>query len=400
VCQKQSRIRTFIKEIFVMTRESSFTMPSRRTVLTGAVAATGAALVTPWIARRSLASSGTVNVFAWGDYIKDNIKEAFEKETGITLNLSTYGSNDECENKLRAAGGKGFDVIFPSIDTGPNYYRDDLLQPIDESKVKLDRIISSIYRKSVTLGATHRGERFLVPFDWGTEGITYDGAKYPDLKFGTLSYAHMWGDDMTGQVAARQKSVLVSLVIYLDAIGEIDADGGMDLVKSEEACRKAFDAAYQYALARKANIGAFWNNATEATGAFTDAGCTIGQTWDTTGILLHKDVDPKWRYTMPKEGGLGWIDTMGIPSGAENVEQAYAFINFLMTPEVGGMFANNTGYNSAAVGSSDHMEPDAKAAYEMAYPEEAAIDGLWWWPAQTSFFGELRTEYVEKLTNA
>ena len=67
----------------------------------------------------------------------------------------------------------------------------------------------------------------------------------------------------------------------------------------------------------------FWNNATEATAAFTDAGCTIGQTWDTTGIKLHIDVDKKWIYTSPKEGALAWMDTMAIPSGAANVEHAY-----------------------------------------------------------------------------
>ncbi|MFS8664132.1 MAG: extracellular solute-binding protein, partial [Limnochordales bacterium] len=103
-------------------------------------------------------------------------------------------------------------------------------------------------------------------------------------------------------------------------------------------------------VARKKNIGAYWNNATEATAAFNDAGCTIGQTWDTTGILLNRE-NAKWQYTMPTEGGLGWIDTMAIPSGAANLDQAYAFINFMLTPEIGGMFANNTGYNSAAAGA-------------------------------------------------
>lgn len=378
----------------------SHTLVSRRSLLKTTAVTGTVALATPWIARRSMASSGSVNVFAWGDYVKDNMKEAFEKATGITMNLSTYGSNEECENKLRAAGGKGFDIIFPSIDTGPNYYRDDLLQPIDESKLKVDQLISSIYRKSVTLGATHRGNRFLVPFNWGTEGITYDSAKHPELGFGTLSYAHLWADGMAGQVAARQKSVLVSLAVYLDAIGEVPSNGGMDLVKDEASCRKTFAAAYEYAVKHKKNFGAFWNNATEATAAFTDAGCSIGQTWDTTGILLHRDVDAKWRYTMPKEGGLGWIDTMGIPRGAENVEQAYALMNFLMTPEIGAMFANNTGYNTVAKDAAAHLDAKAKAAFEMAYPAEAAIDDLWWWPAQTPFFGDIRAEFVEKLTNA
>lgn len=369
----------------------------RRTLLK----AGAAAIAAPAILRASdaLASSGTVNVFAWGDYVQDNIKQAFEEKTGITCNVSTYGSNDEAENKLRAAGAKGFDIVFPSIDTGPNYYKDDLLQPIDESRFEVDRVIPSIYRSSIRLGATHRGKRYLVPCDWGTEGITYDSTKL-DKAYPEISYGDMWADGMAGQVAMRQKSVLVSLALYLDAIGALKTDRGMDFYRSEEDCRRVFEGTLEFALAHKQNIGAFWNNATEATAAFTDAGCTIGQTWDTTGLLLHRETDPKWVYTMPKEGGLGWIDTMGIPSGAENVEQAYAFVNFMLSPEAGAMFANNTGYNSAAKGADTHLNAAQKAGFEMAYPDEAAIDDLWWWPPQTTFFGALRTEYVEKLTNA
>lgn len=373
---------------------------SRRGMLKGSAAVGAFTLGFPAIVKSALSSSGTVNVFAWGDYVQENLVEAFEKQTGIKANVSTYGSNDEAENKLRAAGGKGFDVLFPSVDTGPNYYRDDLLQPLDESKIEVGRVIPSLYRQSVTLGATHRGNRYLVPCDWGTEGMTYDSSLYPNLDFGTLSYGDMFKDGMAGKIAVRQKSVLVSLAIYLDAIGEVPTNRGMDLYTSPEASEKAFKAAYDFAVQHKGNIGAFWNNATEATAAFTDAGCTMGQTWDTTGILLNRDVDQKWRYTMPKEGGLGWLDTMAIPSGAENVEQAYAFINFMLTPEAGGTFANNTGYNSAAVGAADHLTPQNKAAFEMAYPAPAAIDNLWWWPAQTAFFGEIRSKYVEMLTNA
>jgi len=140
---------------------------NRRTLLKGA-AVVGAAATMPFIIRQSLASSGEVKVFAWGDYIQDNIIEAFEKKTGIKVNLSTYGSNEEVQSKLRAAGGKGFDLIFPSVDTRPEYDDGDLLQAIDESRVKVDQIDSSIWRSSLKLGASRRGKRFLLPFNWGT----------------------------------------------------------------------------------------------------------------------------------------------------------------------------------------------------------------------------------------
>ncbi|MFD2031086.1 extracellular solute-binding protein [Ancylobacter dichloromethanicus] len=131
-------------------------------------------------AHDALATSGSLNVYAWGDYFdKNTLLADFTNSTGVKVNLSTYGSNEECENKLRAAGGKGFDIIFPSVDTGPNYYKDNLLQPIDEAKFKSALIIPSIYRNSLTLGAAYRGKRYLVPFDWGTEGVTWDLDQVP-----------------------------------------------------------------------------------------------------------------------------------------------------------------------------------------------------------------------------
>jgi len=72
----------------------------------------------------------------------------------------------------------------------------------------------------------------------------------------------------------------------------------------------------------------------------------------------------------------------------------------MLSPETGGMFANNTGYNSAAVGAENFLNEAQKKGFAMAYPTQEAIDNLWWWPAQTDFFASLRSEYSEKLTNA
>ncbi len=369
---------------------------TRRSLLRTGAAVGALAAAGPFFIRSSLASSGEVNVFAWGDYVQPNIIKAFEKASGIKVNLTTFGSNEELQNKLRAAGGKGFDLVFPSVDTRPEFDEDNLLQPIDESKVKVDRIEPALWRSSVKLGAVKRGKRYLIPFDWGTEGITYDSSVH-SFKQGELSYGNMWTDGLDGKVAGRQKSLIITLAIYLDAIGKVPSNRALDIYKTEADMRRIFDACLDFLKPYKKNIGAFWNNATEATAAFTDAGCTIGQTWDTTGIKLHIDVDKKWIYTAPKEGALGWMDTMGIPSGAENLEQSYEMINFLMTPEIGGMFANNTGYNSAAVGSANHLADANKAAFKIAYPGDA-IANLWWWPMNTPWFNGVRQEFVEKIT--
>jgi spermidine/putrescine transport system substrate-binding protein len=369
---------------------------TRRKLLKG-LAAVAIATASPLVIRQSLASSsGEVNVFAWGDYFQDNMKKAFENETGIKINLSTYGSNEEAQNKLRAAGGRGFDLIFPSVDTRPNYDEGGLLSEIDESRIKIDQIQSALWRSSLRLGAAKRGKRHLIPFNWGTEGMTYDSSVH-DLKPGQVSYGDLWVNGLKGKVAGRQKSMIIALAIYLDSTGQVPSNRAMDLYKSEADTRRIFDECLKFLKPRKKNIGAFWNNATEATSAFTGSGCTIGQTWDTTGIKLHNEVDVKWVYTAPREGALAWMDTMAIPSGAVNVDQAYELINFLMTPEIGAMHANNTGYNSAAAGSDKYLSAANKAAFDIAYPQ-GAIDNLWWWPMLTPWFSSVRQEYVEKIT--
>ncbi|HAJ21994.1 MAG TPA: spermidine/putrescine ABC transporter substrate-binding protein [Rhodospirillaceae bacterium] len=372
---------------------------TRRSLLKSSAAATAVAIAAPAILRAhdALASSGQVDVYAWGDYIKENMIQKFEGDTGIKINLSTYGSNDEAENKLRAAGGKGFDVIFPSITNGPNYYPDNLLAPLDESKVNMDNIIPSMVRDSFNLGATYRGKRYLLPFDWGTEAITFDSEKMP-MSDADVSYGSLWVPEAKGGSAFRQKSAIMGVAIYLDAIGEVPSNRALDLYKSEEDARRVWDACTKFILDHKENIAAFWNNATEATSAFTDSGAIIGQTWDTTGLLLNRE-NAKWKYRMPKEGGITWMDSMGVTSGAANTDQAYAFINAMLEPEMGGMFAMNTGYNSAVKGAADFAGDEYQKQFNEVYTD-AALANLWWWQADTPYFASLRQEYVEKITNS
>ena len=375
---------------------------TRRTALKGALAGSSV-LAMPFVlkAHDALASSGTVNVFAWGDYVQKNMIDMFEKDSGIKVNLSTFGSNDEAEQKLKAAGGKGFDVIFPSVTNVSNYKDDSgnfLLQPLDESRLSMDGIIASMVRDSIQLGGVQRGKRLALPFDWGTEAVTFDSEKHP-MSDDEVSFGSLWGEGLDKKVAFRQKSVIMGAGIYLDAIGEVKSNRMLDVYKTEADAKRVWDAVSAFVIEHKKNIGAFWNNATEATNAFTQSGCTIGQTWDTTGIKLGWDVDKKWKYRMPKEGGITWMDSIAMPTGAENIEQAYAFINAMYEPKLAGLFVKNTGYNSACVGADKFAGEQYANTFKEIYTPKA-LANLWWWQADTPWFAPLRQVYVDKITNA
>ena len=370
----------------------------KKSAAVAAVAATGPAIINS----RALAASGEVKVLAWVDYVNEDMITGFEETTGITVNLTTFGSNDEAEQKTKAAGGKGWDVIFPSITNRSNYEDPNApggiwLAPIDETRANLAAIIPSFLRDSIQLGAVYRGDRYLIPYDWGTEGITFNSNDL-DLKDGEVSFGDLWRPEVKGKVAFRQKSVIMGTGLYLDSIGVVNSNRMLDVYKSEQDARRVWSEITDWIIERKDWFGAFWNNATEATSAFTDAGVVIGQTWDTTGLLLAQE-DSAYKYRAPKEGIITWLDSVGILSGAENIDGAYEFINYILSPEVGATFSNKTGYNSAVVGSSEFTSDTFKRQFGETYTPEV-LNNMWWWQADTPWFAPMRQEFVEMISNA
>ena len=371
---------------------------SRRTILKSSAVAAGLALAAPFVSRQAFAqaSSGTVNIFAWAGYISDEMLASFEKDTGIKPVYTPYGTNDELLNQMRASNGSGYDIIWPAVDRVPNYVEFGLLQPIDESKVMWDRVLASAVKGSETLGAVVDGKRYQVPTDWGTEAIAFDRGETP-LEYGKASYADLWKPEMKGKATVRGHSGLVGLGLALEAEGKLPKPM-RDSFKDEATMRANYDVILKEAIANKANIAQFWSNENEAQGAFRTNGAKIGQTWDSSASALIKEGLPIG-FVAPKEGALTWMEGVSIPVGATNVDQAYAFLNWVVTPEAGALYANHTSINTTAVGAETHLSDASRNFFAAAYPGDA-LERLWWWPVQDNWFVEIRNEYQDKFLSA
>ena len=87
---------------------------SRRSILRAATALGAVGALAPVYARKALSSSGELNWFTWEDYAPQPLIDRFQADTGITLNVTSYSSNEDCLNKLKAAGGgAGWDMASP-----------------------------------------------------------------------------------------------------------------------------------------------------------------------------------------------------------------------------------------------------------------------------------------------
>jgi len=367
----------------------------RRFLKSSAVVGLGA-VASPAIVSQALSSSGTLNIINWDDELPDPVIPDFEKATGIKVNSTPFSQNEEQINKLQATGGEGFDLCQPTHDRALQFKDIDVLQPIDTSKIDLSAIVPGLLAASKNLW-TWDGKLYHVPHVWGTEAIAWrnDLTKIPsaDLSFGTL-----WLDEYKGKVQGRPHSLLLGIGLWLDGTGKLPSNRMLDAYKDEATMKKIYDQLLPIAVEHKPWIKQFWDSADNTKSGFKSNGVVIGQTWDGPAISLKKAGDPI-SYQAPKEGAIGWVDGFAIVKGAKNLEQAYAWLKYIHTPEASAKAAENSGYNPSAVGADKLLSEKARSIFNEAYPGKS-IDNMWWRPVEPTWFAELRTQYAEKFKAA
>lgn len=368
---------------------------TRRQLLKSAAAGAALAAAPAIVSRQALASSGELNLYSWSDYVYPEMIESFEKATGIKVRLSTYGTNDEVLNRLRASRGEGFDIVMPSVGYTPAWLAQELLMPLDEGKINVAGVIPSMWESSARLGAVHEGKRYAAPFNWGTEALCVDTRAIQPV-YGELGYGSLWLPENAGKVTVRAHSALLGIGLHLDATGEVSSNRMLDTYGDEARMREIYEKLLAFAVKHKKSIVQFWSNAQETEAAFTQNGAVIGQTWDGPAMRMRSDTSGQITYLAPKEGALTWMDSMAIPVKAANVEQAYAWMNWYYNPEHAAIHVRLSGYNSCAAGAAERSGDEYAANFAAAYPDNA-IDNLWWYPPEPAWFAPARNEFRDRF---
>ena len=370
---------------------------SRRQVMKGAAMA-GTALAAPAIISSSaLASSGELNVLMWSDYLPEEFKEAFKKETGITINHTGVGSNEEIINKLRATRGRGFDICSPTNMRSQQWEPLRLLQPFDMNRIPTGNVNQGMLKVGTDEWNFGGKGSHWIPQLWGTEAIAWRTDKWQP-EGGVPSYGDLWKAGMDNKMMGRPHSMMLGAGLHMEAAGLLAAGDMKRAYRSEADMKEVWTKVTQFCIDNKKNVKKFWNDADGQKNGFMQEDVVLGQTWDGP-ILAMKSENKPVQYQAPKEGALAWVDGMAIPAGAKNIDQIYAFIEFSFRPEFGGLTANKTGYNSAVIGADKHLSDASKKNFSEAYPG-TALDNLWAWPSEPVWYAQLRNEFRDKFVAA
>ena len=82
------------------------------------------------------------------------------------------------------------------------------------------------------------------------------------------------------------------------------------------------------------------------------------------------------KYAVPKDGSILWFDMLAIPKDAPNLESAYAFMNYMMTPQVIAEVSNFKRYANANAAAQPLLVLPAVKDDAAIYPPPAQREHL------------------------
>jgi spermidine/putrescine transport system substrate-binding protein len=366
---------------------------SRRLLLKAGAAAGAVGLAAPLYVRNALSSSGELNLLMWSDEFPNPVIPNFEAKSGIKVNQTPFSQNEEQINKLQATGGEGFDLCQPTRDRAPQFKDLGLLAPFDMNRLKnAGNLIPSMLEGSSSVWTWEDG-LYHLPHVWGSEAISWR----TDLWKGdpaTLSFGSLWEEGVKGHVQGRPHSLLLGIGLWMDGNGKLPTNRMLDAFKDEENFKRIYDQILPVAIEHKAWIKQWWDSADNTKSGLMENDVWIGQTWDGPPLSLKKEGKPV-SYQAPKEGAIAWLDGLSLLKEAKNLDQVYAFLEYLQTPEASAALAEGSGYNPVVTGADALLSEQAKKNFKEAYPGDA-LKNLWHRPPEPSWFGELRTQYAQK----
>ena len=294
------------------------------------------------------AEEKVVNVYNWSDYIDPAVLEQFTAETGIKVNYDVFDSNEVLETKLRA-GSTGYDIVVPSASFLERQIKAGVFQKLDKAQLKnLGNLDPEITQR---VALHDPGNEHSVNHMWGTTGIGYNEAKVKAID--PNAPVDSWNLVFDPKWAAKFKDCGIS---FLDAPSEVvsailawkgkdpNSQNPDDLKLAEDVLmsvrpyvRMIHSSNYIDALANgELCVAVGWSgDVLQARDRAAEAG---------QGIVI--------KYAVPKEGTIMWFDMYAIPADAPHPDNAHAFINFMMKPEVAAANSNFVNYasgNAAAV---------------------------------------------------
>lgn len=288
----------------------------------------------------------TLNVLSWQDYLDEDGLAQFTEETGVEVNVVNVGSPDEMFAKVKSNPDQ-WDLVLATSGWFSNYVNEDLIVPMDDSKVDADIQLGFDWQSATTVDGTNYG----VLYNWGDQPLGW----LPDSGFSGQpnDWNVLWDPKYKGQVSVFDDPTSVLPMIALAA--GIEDPFNLD----EEEFQKMSDKL----MALRPQIQRLTSGYDDQVNQFASGEATIGylNIISVQAELAKKDIKMDVSNTV-EQGVPAWSDNYTITKAGEAKGDAvYDFINYTLTVPWQARFIQNTS-NNGVFTYDEAISPEAEEA--------------------------------------
>lgn len=272
-------------------------------------------------------AEGELHLYIWSDSIAPELIAKFEAETGTKVTVDGYNSNEDLLTKLQA-GATGYDLVMPSQHFVRIMIDQGLLEDIDAASLAAFQQVDPKWRGQWW----DETNDYSIPVAYGTAGYTVNRDQYKG-PVDSWSVFFEPGAELHGKIA---------LLSYPDeVIGAAQLYLGVPFCsENPDEMKKVLD----LLMAQKPSVAAYTSDNIENRIGGGEVAAHFW--WDGNSMKTRANDGANIEYAMPKEGLVGWIDSLAVPKGAANIDNAKAFIDFMSTPENATVQYNYYGHSS------------------------------------------------------
>ena len=292
--------------------------------------------------------SSVLKVYMPGEYIGEDVIGNFENEFGVKVIMENFDSNEMMYTKLQA--GDSYDVLIPSDYMIERLMKNDMLQPLDLSRIPNIENLDDAVR-----GMDFDPENaWSMPYFWGSVGLVYNHENVPDELIEEQGWEILRNTDYKGRIYIYD-SERDSFMMAFKALGySMNTDDSAEIEDAYEWLREMNNTMEPIYVTDEV-IDAMMNGYMDIAVVYSG---------DATVIL---DENEDMSFFMPNEGTNIWCDAMVIPANAENPLLAHEFINYMLSYEAAYDCSETVGYASPIAEVLEEM-----SSSEDLYAENAA----------------------------
>lgn len=319
------------------------------------IAASVMVLCSATAASTAARAEGQLMLYNWFEYMPQELLDKFTAETGITVTMDTFDSNEALLAALKAGKLGSYDLAVPG---------DYMVEILGDSGM-LDTFTPEEVPNLTNVAAEWMdvpfdpGRKSSIPYQWGSTSFAVNR----DIYKGAID---------TTAIIFNPPAELKGKINVLDTSGETltlaSLHLGIPQCTADREQLKKLNALVMEAKASWASFG-------------SDVAKDVLVSGDAAAGMIYNGFSAKARaeganveYAYPKEGAVVWMDNVVLLKDAPNRENALIFMNFLLEPENAAAVTNYAAYTAGVKGTDPFLDDAIKNSPENNPPKGATFD--------------------------